>query len=67
MLWRLPEAKASKKVVFECQMVEVCAFHSLKGCFCELIKNKRKVPLWKIPGTFGMIPVKTSNLLQVTC
>ena len=39
-------------------MFEVCVFHKLKGCFCELIKNNRKVPFWKIPGTFRMSPVK---------
>ena len=26
-----------------------------------LLKNKRKVPLWKIPGTFGMIPMKATE------
>ena len=41
-------------------MFEVCVFHRLKGCFCELIEN-RKVPLGKIPGTFGTIPVKTGE------
>ena len=45
-------------------MFEVCVFHRLKGCFCELIEN-RKVPFSKIPGTFGTIPVKLeSNLLR---
>ena len=39
-------------------MFEVCVFHRLKGFFCELIEYNRKVPLWKIPGTFGTIPVK---------
>ena len=34
-------------------MFEICVFHRLKGCFCELIENNRKVPLRKIPGTFG--------------
>ena len=33
-------------------MFEVCVFHRLKGCFCELIENNRKVPLRKISGTF---------------
>ena len=31
---------------------------------CELIENNRKVPFWKIPGTFGKIPVKN---WRVTC
>ena len=44
-------------------MFEVCVFHRLKGRFCELIENNRKVPFWKIPGTFWTIPVKTG----VTC
>ena len=39
-------------------MFEVCVFHMLKGCFCELIKNNTKVPLCNTPGTFGTIPVK---------
>ena len=39
-------------------MFEGCVFHRLKGCFGELIKNKRKVSFWKLPGTFGTIPVK---------
>ena len=42
-------------------MFEVCVFHMLKGCFCELIKYNRKVPFGKIPETFGMIPVKTGE------
>ena len=45
-------------------MFEVCVFHRLKGCFCELIENNRKVPFGKIPGTFGKIPVKN---WRVTC
>ena len=45
-------------------MFKVCVFHRLKGRFCELIKHNRKVPFWKIPGTFGTIPVKTGNLLR---
>ena len=43
-------------------MFEVCVFHRLKGCFCELIENDRKVPFRKIPGTFGTIPVETREL-----
>ena len=39
-------------------MFEVCVFHRLKGCFCELIKQNRKGYIWNIPGTFGMIPMK---------
>ena len=42
-------------------MFEVCVFHRLKGCFCELIKNNRKVPLREISGTFGMIPMETGE------
>ena len=42
-------------------MFEVCVFHRLKGCFSELIKHNKKVPLRKIPGTFGMIPVKNGE------
>ena len=42
-------------------MFEVCVFHRLKGCYGELIKYNRKVPFWKIPGTFGTIPVKTGE------
>ena len=60
-LRRLPGAKASKKAVFQSKMFEVCVFHRLKGCFCELIEYNRKVPFWKIPGTFGTIPVKTGE------
>ena len=37
---------------FESKMFEVCVFHRLKGCFCELVKHNRKVPFWKIPGNF---------------
>ena len=48
---------------FEGKMFEVGVFHRLKGCFCELIKYNRKVPLTKIPGTFWMIPVKTGELI----
>ena len=43
-------------------MFEVCVFHRLKGRFCELIENNRKVPFWKIPGTLWTIPVKTGEL-----
>ena len=43
---------------FEGTMINVCVFHRLKRCFCELIKYNRKVPLWKISGTFGTIPMK---------
>ena len=39
-------------------MFEVCVFHRLKGCFCELIENNRKVPLGEISGTFAAIPVE---------
>ena len=42
-------------------MFEVCVFHRLKGCFCELIVNNRKVPLGEISGTFGAIPVETGE------
>ena len=44
-------------------MFEVCVFHRLKGCFCELIENNRNVLFIdvKIPGTFGTIPVKTGE------
>ena len=42
-------------------MFEVCVFHRLQGCFCELIENNRKVPLWEISGTFGAIPVETGE------
>ena len=42
-------------------MFEVCVFHRLKGCFCELIENNRKVPLGDISGTFGVIPVETGE------
>ena len=61
LLRRLPEAKASKKSSFKSKMFEVCVFHRLKGCFCELIEYNRKVLFWKIPGTFGTIPVKTGE------
>ena len=46
---------------FESEMFEVCVFHRLKGCFRELIKNNRKVPLREISGTLGTIPVKTGE------
>ena len=39
-------------------MFEVCVFHRLKGCFCELIENNRTVPLGEISGTFGAISVE---------
>ena len=42
-------------------MFEVCVFHRLKGCFCELIENNRKVPLGEISGAFGAIPVETGE------
>ena len=38
-------------------MFEVCVFHRLKGCFCELIKYNRKASLRKIPG----VPYKTQS------
>ena len=41
-------------------MFEVCVFHRLKGCFFELIEN-RKVPLGEISGTFRAIPVETGE------
>ena len=44
-------------------MFEVCVFHRLKGCFCELIEN-RKVPFWKIPGSFWDDPCEN---WRVTC
>ena len=37
------------------------SFTGLKGAFCELIRDSRKVPLWKIPGTFGIISVKAGE------
>ena len=40
---------------------EVCVFHRLKGCFCELIKYNRKAPLRNVPGTFEMISVKAGK------
>ena len=45
-------------------MFDVCVFHRLKGCVSELIKQNRKGSIWKIPETFGMIPVKN---WRVTC
>ena len=59
-LQRLPEAKASKKAVLRVRCLR-SVFHRLKGCFCELIENNRKVPFWKISGTLGMIPVETGE------
>ena len=46
---------------FESKMFEVCVFHRLKRRVCELIENNRKVPFWKIPGTFWTILVKTGE------
>ena len=46
-------------------MFEVCVFHRLKGYFGELIENNRKVPLRKIPRTFGIIPMKTGEYLFI--
>ena len=61
-LRRLPEAKANKKGVLRVRCLRsVSFFHRLKGCFCELIEYNRKVPLRKIHGTFGTIPVKTGE------
>ena len=37
------------------------SFIGSKGAFSELIENNRKVPLRKIPGTFGTIPVTTGE------
>ena len=48
-------------------MFEICVFHRLKGCFCELIENNRKVPLRKISGTFGTIPVETGEKPMKVC
>ena len=45
-------------------MFEVCVFHRLKGSFCEFIENNRKVPFWKIPGTFWD---DSCENLRVTC
>ena len=42
-------------------MFEVCVFHRLKGCFCEVIENNKKVPLGEISGTFRVIPVETGE------
>ena len=55
----LAGVKSLQESSFEGKMFEVYIFYRLKGCFCELIKYNRKVLLWKIPGTFGTIPVKT--------
>ena len=57
LLRRLPEAKVS----FEGKMFEVCVFHRLKRCFCELIENNRKVPLRKISRIFWTITVETGE------
>ena len=57
----LAGGQSEQKSSFESKMFEVCVFHRLKGCFCELIENNRKVPLRKIPGTFGAIPVKAGE------
>ena len=46
---------------FEGKIFEVCVFHRLKACFCKLTEYKRRVPLRKIPGTFGTIPVKAGE------
>ena len=53
--------QSSQESSFEGKMFEVCVFHRLKGCFCELIENNRKVPLRKISGTFWTIPVETGE------
>ena len=42
-------------------MFEVYVFDRLEGCFCELTENNGKVPLRKVPGTFGTIRVKTGE------
>ena len=57
----LAGGQSKQESSFGSKMFEVCVFHRLKGCFCELIENNRKVPFWKIPGTFGTIPVKTGE------
>ena len=57
----LPEAKASKKAVLRVRCLRSVSFIGSKGAFCELIENKRKVPLRKISGTFGTIPVETGE------
>ena len=48
-------------------MFEVCVFHRLKGGFCELMKNNRKVPLREISGTFGTIPMETGEQPVKVC
>ena len=53
-------AKASKKAVLRVRCLRSVSFIGSKG-FCELIENNRKVPFWKIPGTFWTIPVKTGQ------
>ena len=44
-------AKASTKAVLRVRCLRSVSFIGSKGCFCELIEN-RKVPLRKISGTF---------------
>ena len=48
-------------------MFEVCVFHGLKWCFCELVEDNRKVPLREISGTFWTIPVKTGEKPMKVC
>ena len=60
-LRRLPEAKASKKAVLRVRCLRYVSFIGSKGAFVSSLENNRKVPLRKISGTFGTIPVKTGE------
>ena len=60
LLWRLLEAKTSKKAVLSARCLRSVFFMGSKGCFMSSLGNS-KVPLWEIPGTFGKIPVTARN------
>ena len=57
----LSGGQSEQESSFEGKMFEGCVFYRLKGCFCELIENNKKVPLRKISGTFGTIPMETGE------
>ena len=48
-------------------MFDVCVFHRLKRCFCELTENNRKVPLGEISELLGRSLWKLESNMLSTC
>ena len=61
MLWRLQEAKASKRAVLRVRCLRSVYFICSKGAIVSSLRTTEKFHFGEISGTFGAIPVETGE------